>query len=189
MSEKSPSHRTAGRAHLPQHDPGDHSSEAPSPQVGGKRAEAPSPGAASLRFQVFLDGTGAWRASLTYPYPQTFLCQWRLLVLAAGAQDVPSQGGHVTTAPGSWAVAAPRRPGAGPSSPPCMPMRRTWGPAGSVEGTGDPGGAVASQVAGRSGLPRPARIAASLSGYSLVCASGDAPGSSDVDGRKGVYGE
>jgi hypothetical protein len=49
---------------------------------------------------------------------------------------------------------------AGPPSPPCMPMRLTWGAAGTVEGTGDPAGAVAPQVAGRSGrtgLPRPLR--------------------------------
>src|ERR1035441_7487877 len=45
----------------PNSDPGDHSSEVPSRQVGGKRAEATSPGAprrgSHLRFPVYLDGT------------------------------------------------------------------------------------------------------------------------------------
>ena len=48
--------------------------------------------------------------------------------------------------------------GAGTPSPSCMPMCLTWSAAGSVEGTGEPVGAVASQVAGKSGrarLPRP----------------------------------
>jgi hypothetical protein len=68
---------------------------------------------------------------------------------------------------------------AGPPSPPCMPMRRTWGAAGSVEGNGcPPGGAAASQVAGRSGrsgLPRPpsfqgcAPIAHSKRALSFLC--------------------
>ena len=62
-----------------------------------------------------------------------------------------------TQASGFWAVAATQRPGEAILAIE-MPMRRTWGAAGAVEGKGEPAGTVASLVAdgsGRAGLPRP----------------------------------
>ena len=138
-------------------DPADQSWYVPLHQVGGKPAEATSP---HMRLPAHLDDRAIWSGPTLPKLPP---CRWCLKV--AASRGAWGASGLSRT---SW---LPRRQGGGllgrgcssaagarPPSPPCMPMRRTWGAAGAVHGKRDTASAVASQVAGRSGragLPRP----------------------------------
>jgi hypothetical protein len=107
--------------------------EIPSPQVVGKRAEAMSPETLTARSHLclpaYLDGM-ARPTRILWPIPTlpNRPVAWCLLARPGGRLVLLFRGcGYPEGPAGFWAGTASAA-GAGTPSPPCMPMRRTWGP-------------------------------------------------------------